>query len=148
MVRKYRQKDTKYILQIWLDGNIEAHPFISQDYWRANYEKTREGLKEAEIFVYEIDGEICGFAGMIGDYLAGIFVKQGFRYMGIGTKLLSHIKKRHSSIILHVYQKNESAVKFYLREMFEIVSKQTDGSTEEAEYKMHWKRCAFSNKDV
>ena len=35
-------------------------------------------------------------------------------------------------------EKNESAVKFYLREMFEIVSKQTDGSTEEAEYKMRW----------
>ncbi|MBC5688657.1 N-acetyltransferase [Mediterraneibacter sp. NSJ-55] len=148
MVRKYWQKDTESILQIWLDGNIEAHPFISQDYWRANYEKTREGLKEAEIFVYEIDGEICGFAGMIGEYLAGIFVRHDFRRKGIGMKLLSHIKKSYPAITLHVYKKNEAAARFYLREMFELVSEQTDRNTGETEYKMSWKRCQCNNKDI
>ena len=44
----------------------------------------KDQLPQADIYVYESDNNVQGFVGMIGDYLAGIFVDKKFRSMGIG----------------------------------------------------------------
>lgn len=142
MIRQYKEGDIDTIIQIWLDTNIQAHHFISPDYWRANYEMVREMLPPAEIYVYEDDcaKQIDGFIGLNDDYIEGIFVKETMQSKGIGKQLLNHAKEVKSTLKLSVYQKNEKAIKFYLREKFNVQSENIDDNTGEKEFIMAWKR--------
>ena len=37
-IRQYDEYDIDALMKIWLDTNIQAHNFISSDYWRSNYD--------------------------------------------------------------------------------------------------------------
>ncbi len=54
-------------------------------------------------------------------------------------QLLDHAKSFRQRLTLHVYQKNEGAVHFYLREGFLIQSQAREDSTGETEYMMSWR---------
>lgn len=69
MIRKFQKEDTGQVMRIWLNGNKDAHPFIPKEYWEANYSMVEEQILQAEVFVYEADGEIQGFIGIVGDIL-------------------------------------------------------------------------------
>lgn len=140
MIRKFEMKDTKRVMQIWLETNLEAHDFVSGDYWCSQYQTVQEQLSAADIYVYEQDNEIQGFVGMTDDYLAGIFVDKKYRSMGIGKGLLDYVKKIYPAFSLNVYQKNQRAVDFYLRENLTIVSTGVDEDTAEADYTVVWKK--------
>lgn len=142
MIRQYNEGDIDTIIQIWLDTNIQAHHFISSDYWRANYDMVREMFPRAEIYVYEDDcaKQIDGFIGLNDDYIEGIFVKETMQSKGIGKQLLNYAKEVKSTLKLSVYQKNEKAIKFYLREKFSVQSENVDANTGEKEFIMTWKR--------
>lgn len=142
MIRKYNEGDIDRIIQIWLDTNIRAHHFISSEYWRTNCEMVREMLPLAEIYVYEDDytKQIDGFIGLNNDYIEGLFVKETMQSKGIGKQLINHVKKVKSILKLSVYQKNEKAAKFYLREKFSIQSETVDDNTGEKEFVMVWRR--------
>lgn len=115
MVRNMEARDLKRVMEIWLAGNREAHSFVPATYWEANAPMVEEQLQQAEVFVCERDGVVQGFAGLQGDYLAGIFVAKCARSQGIGKQLLGRIRQGHPSITLHVYRKNRGAVAFYQR---------------------------------
>lgn len=140
MIRKFEMKDTKQVMQIWLDVNMDAHNFVQGDYWLSNYQSVQKQLLQADIFVYEQDEEIQGFVGMTDDYLAGIFVDKKCRSMGIGKELLECVKQNYPVFSLNVYQKNRRAVDFYLREGLSIISKGIDEDTSEADYTMVWNK--------
>lgn len=140
MIRKFEMKDTKRVMQIWLDVNIEVHNFVPGDYWLSNYQSVQEQLLQADIYVYEQDEEIQGFVGMMDDYLAGIFVDKKCRSMGIGKELLECVKQNYPAFSLNVYQKNRRAVDFYLREGLSILSNGIDEDTSEADYTMVWNK--------
>ena len=82
MIRKFQKEDTGQVMRIWLNGNKDAHPFIPKEYWEANYSMVEEQILQAEVFVYEADGEIQGFIGIVGGYIAGIFVDRAYRSLG------------------------------------------------------------------
>lgn len=65
MIRKYVDSDIDAVMQIWLNTNIQAHSFISPDYWKNNFDVVKEMLPLAEIYVYEDDcaKQIDGFIG-------------------------------------------------------------------------------------
>ena len=138
MIRKMEKEDLDRISKIWLDTNIKAHDFIPAQYWEKNYEPVREMLPQAEVYVWEEDGKIQGFAGLYEDYIAGIFVLEQARSKGIGGQLLNYIKGRKPYLSLKVYQKNIRAVKFYKREGFQIKKESADQETGEKEYTMEW----------
>lgn len=140
MIRKFEKKDTKRVMEIWLEANLEAHDFVPSDYWLSQYQSVQEQLLLADIYVCEQDNEIQGFVGMMDDYLAGIFVDKKYRSMGIGKGLLEYVKKIHPAFSLNVYQKNQRAVDFYLREKLTIVSTGVDEDTAEADYTVVWKK--------
>lgn len=140
MIRKFEMKDTKQVMQIWLDVNMDAHNFVQGDYWLSNYQSVQKQLLQADIFVYEQDEEIQGFVGMTDDYLAGIFVDKKCCSMGIGKELLECVKQNYPVFSLNVYQKNRRAVDFYLREGLSIISKGIDEDTSEADYTMVWNK--------
>lgn len=142
MVRKLELKDIQRVMEIWLDTNIKAHDFIPEKYWISHFEKVKEMLPQAEVYVYEDenDHEIQGFIGMSGDYIAGIFVWHETQSQGIGRHLLEHAKALKEHLTLQVYQKNERAVKFYQREGFAVQHEKIDAGTGEKEFFMLWRK--------
>lgn len=140
MIRKFETRDTEQVMQIWLAANLDAHDFVPKEYWINQYPFVQEQLLQAEIYVYEQEQTIRGFVGMMGDYLAGVFVEQSCRSSGIGKSLLDCVKKHHAAFSLNVYVKNQRAVKFYLREGLSIAAKGMDKDTGEADFTMTWKK--------
>lgn len=140
MIRKYNESDIDAVMQIWLDTNIQAHHFIPSDYWRTNYDMVRKNLPHAEVYVYEDDSikQIDGFIGLNDNYIEGIFVKETMQSKGIGKQLLNHVQKVKPTLRLNAYQKNEKAIKFYLREKFSIQLEDVDDNTGEKEIAMVW----------
>lgn len=138
MIRIMQAADLTAVAEIWLDTNLSAHNFIPAGYWRDHFEQVRQMLPLAEVYVYEDQGEIQGFIGLDGSYIAGIFVRGQAQSRGIGGQLLEHVKARKDRLELRVYQKNARAMAFYRREQFQIQGEGTDGGTGEKEYLMAW----------
>ncbi|OQQ79051.1 N-acetyltransferase [Ligilactobacillus salivarius] len=140
MIREFQISDTQIVMQLWLAGNEDAHSFIAKEYWKANFEEVEKQLLKADIFVYDLNGEIKGFIGLMDEYIAGIFVDKAYRSQGIGRQLLEYVKQLHSTLSLDVYQKNERALRFYRENGFTIVSKQNDEHIGEIEFTMIWNK--------
>lgn len=147
MIRKFQEDDLDRVMQLWLSGNLEAHPFIPETYWISQYETVREQIPQADVFLYETEGVICGFVGLIGRYIAGIFVEKTCRAQGIGSLLLAYIKARSTAFSLQVYRDNQRAVAFYLREGFSVVSGDIDADTGAYALTMAWERDSAAAND-
>lgn len=140
MIREFKTDDIDRVMQIWFNGNTQAHNFISKSYWEDNFDTVRNVLPQAEIYVYEADSNIQGFIGLTDNYIAGIFVDVNMQSKGIGKQLLDFVKEIKNSLTLQVYTNNERAVKFYERENFKIQEEKTDDNTKERELFMLWER--------
>ena len=53
MIRKFSENDLNSVMEIWLNANLNAHFFISKEYWKRNFDAVKEMLPQAEIYVYE-----------------------------------------------------------------------------------------------
>ena len=140
LIRAFTHRDIDRIMELWLVTNIVAHSFIESDYWREHYEQVKAMMPQATLYVYEQNAVIQGFIGLIENDIAGIFVDESFQSRGIGKKLLDYAKERTVSLALHVYQENERAVQFYLREGFFISSAQNDEQTGRRELVLQWRQ--------
>ena len=138
MIRRLQKVDTNRVADIWLKTNLEAHDFISEQYWIGNYEAVKKMLPQAEVYVYEDNKIIQGFVGVRDEYIEGIFVSGKMQSHGIGKALLDYIKDKKARLQLNVYQKNVRAMSFYQREGFTIQSEGLDEFTGEKEYVMEW----------
>lgn len=139
MIRDFRTTDIDRIMQLWLDTNILAHNFIDSRYWRDNFGAVKELMPKATIYVYEQNGEVQAFIGLMEGFVAGIFVSSDFQSKGMGKLLLDYSKGKLNELSLCVYKKNNGALNFYLREGFTISSEQVDENTGEIEFVMKWK---------
>lgn len=137
MIREMKPGELDTVMELWLEANLEAHPFIPDEYWRKNFETVKALISEG-VMVYEEMDELLGFIGIRGDYIAGVFVKKGRRSEGIGEKLIDDAKEHHDRLELNVYLENQKAVKFYLREEFKVSSMDVEEATGAAEYSMVW----------
>ena len=138
MIRKLLNGDIDRVADIWLKTNLKAHYFISNQYWKSNYELVKEMMSQSEVYVYEDDKMIQGFIGINDEYIEGIFVSDEMQSRGIGKMLLDYIKDKKDRLQLKVYQKNVRAMSFYQREGFTIQSEEMDEFTREKEYVMNW----------
>lgn len=82
MIRTLQNKDINEMARIWLDSNIQAHDFISSQYWHDQYEMVKEEISKVEVYVYEDHDKILGFVGLNDDYLAGIFICRKYNQKG------------------------------------------------------------------
>lgn len=146
MIRKWRRTDLDAISLIWLETNIKAHDFIAAEYWQQQLPAVKEMLPQADLYLWESEGQIKGFMGLMDNYIAGIFVLEEAQGQGIGKQLLDYAKNISERLVLKVYEKNQGAMKFYKREGFRIESRGLDESTGETEYEMQWEKCADKQK--
>ena len=54
MIRELRKADINRVAKIWLDTNINAHYFISAQYWKSNFELVKKMLLQATVYVTRI----------------------------------------------------------------------------------------------
>ena len=71
MIRKLLNGDIDRVADIWLKTNLKTHYFISNQYWKSNYELVKEMMLQSEVYVYEDDKMIQGFVGLND----GLFIK-------------------------------------------------------------------------
>ena len=140
MIRKFQISDTEQVMKLWLSGNMEAHSFVPEKYWQSHFKEVQEALQQADVWVYDIDGNVHGFIGLINEYIAGIFVDKNYRSIGIGTQLVNFVKEKYDTLSLNVYQENPRAVAFYQSEGFSVLSEGIDEDTSKKEYTMFWKK--------
>lgn len=140
MIEELNINDIDEVMDIWLNTNIVTHSYIKEKYWKDNFEDVKNAILGAKVYVYKENGKVLGFVGLVENYIAGIFVKEDFQRKGIGKKLLDECKNVREKLTLQVYEKNENAIKFYLRERFKIVEKSIDSNTGEIEILMLWNK--------
>lgn len=104
MIRVFQLAGLDRVATLWLAANLQAHGFIAPEYWKENQALVRELLPRAEVYVYEKDGEILGFAGLDREYIEGIFIAEKDRSQGIGKSLLDFLKAKKPELHLNVYQ--------------------------------------------
>lgn len=143
MIREFREDDLNFIMQIWLESNLDAHSFIGEKYWKDNYGAVSDMIPSAEVYIFEDEDGIEGFIGLMDNYIAGLFVNKAKRSMGMGKQLLDFVKGRKDELFLDVFVKNEKAVRFYTREGFSIQNRNLNSDTQEEEYSICYKKREF-----
>ena len=143
MVRTMRADDLNAVIRIWLEANLRAHDFIKASYWREHCADVRDAIAQAEVRVYVQEQRVLGFIGLHDTLIEGLFVQPDQCGMGIGKALLDAAKKENGHLMLHVYEKNQRALRFYSREGFRIQSRRVDSDTGESEFVMSWNSCAL-----
>ena len=138
MIRSLTQQDTSQAMTLWLEGNLDAHPFIPAAYWHDHIPEVTEQLAQAECYGWFDGARLLGFVGMQDAYLAGLFVARQARSQGVGTALLDHIKAIRPTFMLQVYRENQRAAAFYRREGLTVIAEGTDPDTGAAELTMTW----------
>jgi len=137
MIRELRKTDIKRVAEIWLNANLQAHSFISPQYWMGNFDLVKAMLPQ--VYVYEDARNIQGFVGLNSEQFEGIFVSGEMRSQGIGRFLLDFIKTKKPELHLNVYRKNTRAIRFYQREDFEILNEGLDEAIGEKDCAMLWR---------
>ena len=102
MIRTYQPADLDRLMQLWLQGNLQAHPFVPASYWEENAPDVRRQLPQAQLFLYEDAEGVQGFLGLVDGYIAGIFVDAAARSKGIGHALIERAKQTEQKLTLQV----------------------------------------------
>lgn len=146
MIRKLRPEDSAKVLQIWLDASLQAHDFISRDYWLQMLPTVEKYyLPNAETYVWEDKRQIKGFISLTeNNFIGALFVAPGSQGQNGGSKLINYIRRRRPALNLNVFVKNIRARQFYQKMGFKIVACQNDPSSKEDELLMSWARGCLS----
>ncbi|OCG08992.1 hypothetical protein A9G13_02745 [Gilliamella sp. wkB178] len=136
MIREYQPADLDKIMEIWLQGNLQAHNFIDPEFFKQNYELVKTLIPMSKIYVQDVNG-VKGFIGLTENYISGLFVEQSFQGKGAGKALIEKAKQQHTELFTQVYKKNTHAIDFYLAQHFEIISESINEETNEPEVLMH-----------
>jgi len=140
-IRKLENNDIVEVVQLWYETSIEAHDFISPDYWGGNKDAmARVYLPNSETYLAIKEGNIIGFIAIAENYLAAIFVKNNMQGNGVGKNLLNYIKERRETIQLKVYKKNSRSVNFYKSQGFKLLSENIEEIVNEVELVMEWSK--------
>ncbi|MEQ3308507.1 N-acetyltransferase [Fusobacterium varium] len=142
MIRNLKNDDIDIVMELWKDSTIEAQNFIPDSYWLENYDNVKNNyLPNSDTYVYEEDGEIKGFVSLIENiFIGGLFIRVDSQREGIGSVILDFLKERNDKLQLTVYDKNERAMKFYLKSGFKVLNTEIDKKTREKEHLMEWRR--------
>ena len=108
-IRLGTKNDADIIIQIQFDAirNLCANDYSLKELSALLKNKSNPRSRSEITFIAEIEGEIVGFASLMGfsNIIAAVFVKPRFARRGIGTKLLHSLEEeavRRNFIILRV----------------------------------------------
>lgn len=126
------------ILSTW----IEETPWMPRLHSDASMRNFWGGrLADANGWVAVDAGRVCGFCVRDAGWVSALYLGADARRRGIGTRLLNQAKAGQSHLRLWVFQANETARAFYLRQGFKE-ERRTTGDNEEGlpDIAMLWSR--------
>lgn len=127
MIRKYKETDLEIVVDIWYQSSTLAHPFLEDEFvQKVKKDMHHIYIPNSKTWVYEEDGKITGFIGMIENEIGGLFVLPDQHSKGIGTKLVNLVKKQHERLEVEVFKKNEIGRAFYDKYGFELIKEYFD----------------------
>ncbi|MFQ1012595.1 GNAT family N-acetyltransferase [Gilliamella apicola] len=132
MIREFKSADLDKVMEIWLQGNEQAHNFIDSNFFKQNFDIVEMLIPMSTVYVQDLDG-VKGFVGITENYISGLFVEQGYRRQGTGKALVNKAKQRYNELFVHVYKKNTDAINFFLSQNFEIISESINEESNESE---------------
>ncbi|MPW28849.1 GNAT family N-acetyltransferase [Agarivorans sp. B2Z047] len=129
-LRKAEQNDYEDIGEIWLSASLRAHDFLPSKYWWERQDALQRLYQyKAEVWVAEVEGQVCGFLALVESKLIALFVAPCWQRRGIGSQLLELAKSLRSRLELHLFADNAEAFSFYLRHRFEVLWKRPERYT-------------------
>lgn len=130
VIRPYIDDDLGEVLDAWCLASLEAHSFLSEDFFDAEREKLSElWLPGSETSVFEVDGRVVGFVSMVGNEVGGIFVTPERQNQGIGSHLLDHVAATRRYLELEVFKANTIGRRFYGAYGFRVLSEGIESDT-------------------
>jgi len=138
-IRGASDADIGAVMQIWLEANIAAHPFLDALYWHDRYDDVRRTVKAAQTVVYENGGKIQGFISLSAETeILALCVKPGAQHTGVGIRLIEHAKRLYPCLSVTCVKQNESAVKFLINRGFVPVAEKPAAQSGLSAYTMQW----------
>lgn len=110
-----------------------VHTDGSEEIYRADIENCINDNPYLEGYVFEENGEICGYAMIAKSFstefgkpcmwIEDIYLKEGFRNRGAGSEFLRFVSEKYPDAILRleVEEENERAVHVYRKNGFEVM---------------------------
>lgn len=146
MIRPFRADDLDALMSLWLTTTIEAHPFIEEAYWRESEALVRDVyLPGAATWIAEKNGSLLGFISIMErQFIGALFITRSAQGSGVGSALMKQVKNLYPELLLEVYKENVSAIGFYVKQGFSIVSEQPHPDTGKMTYVMRWNNTLLS----
>lgn len=118
------------VITIWLETSIQAHDFISDEFWLSKVKDMRDiYLPSSETYVYIEQEKIRGFLSLHKNTLAALFVHPDSQRAGIGSQLMQSAKAARETLTVSVYKENFNSIMFYKKCGFRIEAEQVDTHT-------------------
>lgn len=116
-IRTYIKSDLPSISEIYNLSKLDELKFEDAEFELLPLEKDEERynkLMGSEIYVYQTQGHISGFAAVLGNEIRALFVHPNSRGEGVGKKLIEFLLSRiQSEPCLYVASSNQPAIGLY-----------------------------------
>ena len=130
VIRTYTDDDLGEVLDAWYLASLEAHSFLSEDFFKAERELLSDRwLPSSDTWVFEIGGHVVGFVSMVGNEVGGIFVAPNRQNRGVGRALLDHVAATRLYLEVEVFNANTIGRRFYGAYGFRVVGEGLDDTT-------------------
>jgi GNAT superfamily N-acetyltransferase len=115
MIRRADPEDAEAIARIFRGSRAEAMPWLPVLHDPDDVlEHFRGRLDSDEVYVFDREGEVAGFALLHGDELDGFYVAPGHQRRGVGAALFRHVQElRPERFGFWVFRDNDRARRFY-----------------------------------
>lgn len=134
-IRPMEEKDAEQVLEMmrvfYASDAVLSNG--SEEIFRADVDRCVEGSPYLEGYIFEAEGQIQGYAMVAKSYstefgkpcmwLEDIYVKEGFRGQGIGSRFLGFMAEKYPDAVLRleVEAENTRAVHVYQKCGFDVI---------------------------
>jgi GNAT superfamily N-acetyltransferase len=140
VIRRAGPEDAEAIARIFRESRAEAMPWLSVLHDADDVlEHFRGRLDTDEVYVFDREGIVAGFALLHGDELDGFYVAPEHQRRGVGGALFRHVQAlRPERFGFWVFRDNERARRFYeshgARFLYETDGANNEERTPDARY--------------
>ena len=141
MIRAYQPADTNAIIEVWYQASAVAHPFLSAPFLAQEADNIRNiYLPNTKTWVYELDGQIVGFIGMIDNEVGAIFINPQHHRKGIGQQLMNWVAQMHEALEVEVFKANAIGRAFYQKYGFTFLKEGFHEPSQQAILRLRFER--------